>query len=218
MSSLLNFDDPMIYSSSWSSLSQDLMNPSSSSVMQDESYSDSSLGALLHPLQASSASSASSASEQEDFSARQYTPDFYFSSLQEFEENMENFVKKIYPANFIPPGTLLFHGSLNSQEELIKSTYMPEITFFGLEPSISIWKNIENIELNEEKMMEMREKDYINYVHIFILNTYLPFEYIKNVRDHPDDVCQGKICLHPKLLTMEILTSLQDKNTILIWH
>jgi hypothetical protein len=136
------------------------------------------------------------------------------STLSDFETYMQQLVLELFPEGMIPEGTYLFHGSLS--KDVLGGNDSHPITYFGLEPSISVWKNIESMDepivsqygVNVCKLLRLVDKidDYFShesfssYVHIFRTTRDLPFTYIREIQCHPDNVCMNKgICLHPQV-------------------
>jgi hypothetical protein len=132
-------------------------------------------------------------------------------SLRDFQEYMEFVRDRLFPDGIIPAGTYLYHGSLSSQ--ILDEHRVFPITYFGLEPSISVWKNIESLDeaviraqgvrgchMLRELPDELEGDVFQSYVYVFQTTMDIPFTYVNDVECHPGTVCMNnRICLHPQV-------------------
>lgn len=133
-----------------------------------------------------------------------------FDSLSKFQLYLELITREHFPDGVIPAGTFLYHGSRSATILSNRDTY--EITYFGLEPSISVWKNIESLdeqvllpegvdacdELRTDEEVEVRP-EYQSYVYVFRTTRDIQFTYIRDIECHPMNLQLDAICLHPQI-------------------
>jgi hypothetical protein len=109
---------------------------------------------------------------------------------------------------YLPEGTLLYHASLDGQLDLNKYN---NISFFGLNPEISIWYILEiNESRCEGKSKKYRPHRY-GFLYQFITNVDLPIEIMPDLYKNPKpgfsgpfkfldrSKCRKKVCFHPQM-------------------
>lgn|SRR5574343_11167 len=102
---------------------------------------------------------------------------------------------------YLPKGTLLYHGTLES------TLVNHGLTFFGIDPEISLWYIHE---LVKEKQSYF-DKNKIGYLYVFELIKDLPIDnLILDIHQNPkestgfyifkkkESICSKKVCVHPQ--------------------
>jgi hypothetical protein len=105
-------------------------------------------------------------------------------------EKKYNRIKSNASKEFLPKGTILYHGSLNNNVNF----YNHGITYFGLDPEISLWYILELI---TDKQWFFN-KNKIGYMYVVELKKDLYIDkIILDIHDNPRS-CVGKVCAHPQ--------------------
>ncbi len=105
-----------------------------------------------------------------------------------------NYIEQTYKDGFIPVGTILYHGSLDSELNF-NSLKKDRITFFGLDFIISIWYTLE-MKRNYRYLKE-------GTLYEFKVVEPIPIHIIHDLYDHPREVsiCNKEklACIHPQI-------------------
>jgi hypothetical protein len=114
-------------------------------------------------------------------------PLFALNGEWEREESLIHQYASRHIGDTIQPGTLLYHGTRNS--ELDFDSFEPSrATFFGVEPMIALWYTLE-----ESERLSLCGK---SYVYEFVVTEPIALDrYIYSLKEHPG----VETCVHPQV-------------------
>jgi hypothetical protein len=109
-------------------------------------------------------------------------PLFHPDPWKPFEQRVDQYTRGIQQT--IPEGTILWHGTTREEPHF----HPGRVSFFGLEPTISMWYTLEEAE---------KKQRAIGYVYQFRVDRPIALDrYIPTIAEHPG----VETCLHPQVV------------------